>query len=204
MADGRRRIQLTGREREEFAQRETVEHLVSMFLDLERRYTREQMCDDLGITLRQLKTLTNTELFKEIYEDHFDELGHDPRLRAVQAGITDLLPVAFIELRRALTSQDVPWTVKYKAIMDVMKLNGIQPKPTVQSDRRELAEFLGTLPGIVVENMNVAVLPDGYEDAVDAAEAGDVIDIQPTNIPDEPTVRIIEPPTGDPARIVAK
>jgi hypothetical protein len=198
-ADGRRRLQLTNTEREEFAERTNIERLVSMFLDLERKYTRAEMCEEMDVTPKQLKRLTQTDLFKEIYDDHLATLGHDPRLQAVQAGLIDLLPEAFGQLKKALTSADVPWTVKYKAIQDILRLNGIQPKAAVQSDRKELAEFLGEL-GTNVTDLHVH-LPEGYEAAAKAAEDGEVVTVEPTNVIDDEPPRQIEGPDGEPARM---
>jgi hypothetical protein len=198
-ADGRRRLQLTNNEREEFAERTNIERLVSMFLDLERKYTRAEMCEELDVTPKQLKRLTQTDLFKEIYDDHLATLGHDPRLQAVQAGLIDLLPEAFGQLREALTGADVPWTVKYKAIQDVLRLNGIQPKAAVQSDRKELAEFLGEI-GSNVTDLHVH-LPEGYEEAAKAAEDGEVVTVEATNIPDDEPPRQIDRPQGEPGRM---
>ncbi len=200
--DGRRRLQLTGDERDEFANRTQIERLVSMFLDLERKFSRQEMCDELEITPRQLKALTNTDSFKEIYDDHIATLGHDPRLQAVQAGLIDLLPEAFGQLKNALTGGDVPWTVKYKAIQDILRLNGIVPKAAVQSDRRELAEFLGGL-GTNVTDLHVH-LPEGYDAAAQAAEKGEVVTVEPLNVPDDiPLPRQILGPERDPGKIRA-
>ena len=162
-ADGRRRLQLTNDERDAFADRAQIELLVSMFLDLDRKFSRAEMCEELDVTPRQLKALTNTDTFKEIYDDHIITLGHDPRLQAIQAGLVDLLPEAFVQLKRALQSADVPWTVKYKAIQDILRLNGIVPKAAAQSDHKELAEFLGGVTGGVTD-LHVH-LPEGYDKA---------------------------------------
>jgi hypothetical protein len=204
-ADGRRRLALTDRERKEFLKREKTERLVSMYLTLEGAMTRSEMAEELDITVRQLKTITESDLFKELYEEQFSTLGQDPRLQAVQQGLSDLLPQAFVELRRALSNEDVPWTVKFNAIKEVLKLNGIIAKTPAMSDRKELAEFLGSA-GINIGEMNVNVSHE-YQDAVDRAEAGDIVTVEPTNIVGD-NLQQINAPTrpidGEPAKIIAK
>jgi len=202
--DGRRRLQLTEQERREFQERERIEKLVSMFLDLERKFTRQEMCDELGVSNKTIKRLTETDLFKEIYEDHLSTLGHDPRLQAVQSGLIDLLPYAFEQLKVAVTGLNVPWTVKYKAIQDIMRLNGIQPKAVAQSDRKELAEFLGGLSRAPqIGEMHVH-LPESYRDAQRAAEDGDIVTVEPINVtPDDEEPRQVTASTPDPPHFVA-
>jgi hypothetical protein len=204
-ADGRRRLALTDRERKEFLKREKTERLVSMYLTLEGAMTRSEMAEELDITVRQLKTITESDLFKELYEEQFSTLGQDPRLQAVQQGLSDLLPQAFVELRRALSNEDVPWTVKFNAIKEVLKLNGIIAKTPAMSDRKELAEFLGSA-GINIGEMNVNVSHE-YQDAVDRAEAGDIVTVEPTNVVGD-NLQQINAPTrpidGEPAKIIAK
>jgi len=171
--DGRRRIQLTNRERQELVERKLIEGAVALYLNLNAKLTNAQIADELGITKKQLKRLTNTELFVELYNEHFIELGHDPRLKAVKSAITDLLPDAYEQMGNLLRSANTPGGTKARLIMDIFKLCGIRPADPQTSDKRELAEFLKE-QNINIKELHVHNVPDSYQAALERAEEGDV------------------------------
>ncbi len=141
-ADGRRRIRLNEQERGLFFERQLVERAVAMFLDLERAYSWREISQELGLSIRQLKDLTKSELFNDVYNEHFQELGHDPRLKASQAAITDLLTTAVNQLKSLLIAPDTPASVRYNAIVKVLELNGITAQKGGANDKQQLANFL--------------------------------------------------------------
>jgi len=140
--DGRRLLQLNNDEREAFAVREQTERAVMLFLDLTTGHTYPQIAAELEISVKQLKVLTRTALFEEIYNEHFEQLGHDPRLKVAEAKLGDLLPVAVAELQTLLTARATPAAVKMKAIERILEYNGVKPQKAGESSRRELADFL--------------------------------------------------------------
>lgn len=167
-ADGKRQLSLRESEKKDFKRKQLIEAAVSMFLDLEHDTSWNEMAVALGITLISLKTLTKTDEFQDCYNEHFAELGHDPRLRATQAALVDMLPQAVRELRDLL-SCNAP-TVKLAAIKEVIRLNGIDQPKTAASDRNELAEFLKNA-GVNLTQVNVTVPPEytqAVRDTVDA------------------------------------
>jgi hypothetical protein len=142
MPDGRRKIKLNSQERAIFSRSQMIETAVRLFLDIEQDHTWEEIAGELGISILALKDLTKTQEFIDVYDQHFAELGHDPRLRSAQAAIVDLLPLAVRELRELLTDGDVPASVRFRAIEKIIELNGIGPQKGGQMDRHELMEFL--------------------------------------------------------------
>jgi len=138
---GRRHINLNKRERKDLSHQRTVETAVALFLDLDNDHTWQQIADELGVSLQTLRQLTKTQEFMDRYNEHFAELGHDPRLRVAQAAIVDLLPLAVRQLRAVLVDEHVNASVKLSAIKEVLKMNGIADAPPT-SDRSELAKFL--------------------------------------------------------------
>jgi Trp operon repressor len=168
-ADGKRKLMLTEAERESLVQNQLIERAVSLYLDLEEARSQRDIADELGLTVKQLKYMTQSEQFKEKYEEYFSELGHDPRLKATRAGLVDLLPLAYSRFRGLLESTQTPATVLLKAVEKVLELNGVQQQVGKVSDRKELAEFLG---GANLTQINITVNEE-YQEALE-----DVIDGQ--------------------------
>jgi hypothetical protein len=183
--DGRgRRVMLTNDERTALRDNQTIEAAVALYLNLEEAKNQSEIAEELGISVRQLKYMTQTEEFKTIYNEHFSELGHDPRLKATKAGLVDLLPLAFTRLTGILRSTDTPATVLMKAIDRVLELNGIQPQEAKVSDRKELAEFLGHAGLQMTQNNFFLNPPDDYQEALTDVEGGVVIG-EATEVPIE-------------------
>ena len=194
--DGRRRIRLNAQEREAFFERRQIERAVAMFLDLERAYSWQEISQELGLSVKQLKDLTKSEQFNEVYNEHFQELGHDPRLKASQAAITDLLATAVSQLRGLLVGAETPASVRYNAIVKVLELNGITAQKGGANDKQQLANFLreaGVIQQNNVETMVVQVPPEyqqgiaRYEQAVEGefSPRGDLQQPQPGVAPVE-------------------
>jgi len=118
-----------------------AEAAASLFLDLENPRKWSEIAEELNISLDTLKNLTRGELFQKKYDALMAELGHDPRYKAVQAGMADLLPVALRQLDNLIRMG--PPQVKMQAIKFLFETAGVKIKPPDESDdRQKLAEFL--------------------------------------------------------------
>lgn len=159
-ADGKRRLMLTQAERSALITNQLIERAVGLYLDLEDARSQREIAQELNLTVKQLKYMTQSEEFKAIYDEYFSELGHDPRLKATRAGLVDLLPLAYTRFRGLLDDTTTPATVMLKAVEKVFELNGVKPQASKVSDRKELAEFLGgrdlNLTQINIDNLNVS------------------------------------------------
>ena len=173
-SDGRRRIRLNEEEREAFFERQQVERAVTMFLDLEHAYSWREISQELGLSIRQLKDLTKSDLFNDVYNEHFQELGHDPRLKASQAAITDLLTTAVNQLKQLLIAADTPASVRYNAIVKVLELNGITAQKGGANDKQQLANFLKEAGVNLTQNNtqnNITVqVPEEYRQGIQQYE----------------------------------
>jgi len=156
---GKRRLMLTKDERKELKHQQLVERAVALFLDLETPHTWKQMSELLGISQPALKDLTKTQEFMDAYSAFYVELGHDPRLKAAQGSIADMLPTAINALRNLLTDPLTKDTVKLNVIREIIRLNGMGAPESKNNDRQELAEFLKGA-GVNIQQMNVALPPD--------------------------------------------
>jgi hypothetical protein len=103
--DGRRKLSLSIPEKTALKRSQLVERAVALFLDLENDTTWQQRADTLGITLIALRDLTKDDDFIACWNEHFVELGHDPRLRATQAGFVDLLSPSMRRLKAILIDE---------------------------------------------------------------------------------------------------
>lgn len=164
--DGKRAIMLRNGERTELQRQRLVEGAVARFLDLERSWSWQQIADDLGITISMLKDLTTSPDFNDIWNQHFIELGHDPRYRRVHDELGNMLPTAVREMKMMLESAETPPTVKLKVIENIFKLNGVSGPKGAATDRNELTKFLQDA-GLEVNatQVNIAV-PPSYMDQV--------------------------------------
>jgi len=171
--DGKRKLMLTQAERNVLTEHQLIERAVGLYLDLEEARSQREIAAELDITVKQLKYLTQSEEFKAVYEEYFSELGHDPRLKATRAGIVDLLPLAYTRFRQLLENPNTPATVLLKAVDKVLVLNGVQPQAGKVSDRKELADFLGSSE-VSLTQINV-IVPDDYEDTLSDIIDGNVV-----------------------------
>jgi len=198
LSTGKRHINLTKAERTSLAQLKLVERAVSMFLDLEQDRTWDQIAQELGITITQLKTLTRTPEFSKAYEEITVTLGHDPRLRAVSSALPNLLPVAYQQLKAILIGPATSDNVRLKAILEIFKLNHVGEEVTTD-DPREMTNFLEQ-NGVKVEGDLVVALgiPDEFKAAFAKFLGGNRSDVVIDVIP-HPETPVLEDHRGDSA-----
>jgi len=175
--DGRRKIKLTKRERQELVRRERAEAAAFLFLDLEQSRTYAEIAEELGISVHGLKDLTRTPEFDKAYNDLQPELGHDPRYRAARTALMDMLPNAIVELKNLLTNTRTPPTVKLKAIEKVLELNNIDA-PSVHNERQEIVQFL--IDNRIDARQFGFTVPVEYMEAYQASL--EVVDVEPVNV----------------------
>lgn len=169
--NGRRHIKLTIRERQALRRQEQATAAAFFFLDLQQSRTWKEIADEMGLSPHQLRDLTKTEEFDTAYNDLFVELGKDPRYKAAQAALADMVPLAVHELKSLLTSPRTPAGTRLKAIEKIISLNGIENIAPQQSNRQELVTFL-IKNDINIESVGIT-LPEMYQDVID-----DVIDAE--------------------------
>jgi hypothetical protein len=174
---GQRMIKLRKAERKEFLHQRRIEKAVALFLDLEADHNWQEIADQVGISVMGLKDMTKTKEFMDVYSRNFVELGHDPRLRATQAAIADMLPSAVRELRELITGLSTP-TVRLAAIKEVLRLNGLDKVQDKSSDRDELARFLKESGAqITINNQQNNILPQDFQQNIAAYTEGRFRDI---------------------------
>lgn len=176
LPSGKRAIKLRKDERKELKKRQQLETAVAMFLDLNEDHSWEEVAEACGLSLIGLKDLTKTEEFMQVYNEHFAELGHDPRLKASQAALTDLLAPAIRAIRSVLSDSQAPASAKMKAAFEVIRLNGLEAIDPKGTDKSELQEFLKNA-GVHIENMNITLPPEYIEKGVMDIIDGQVRDI---------------------------
>jgi hypothetical protein len=176
---------LSAEERATLTRQQLIEHAIVLYLDTTAPHTQASVAQELGLSLEALKTLTRSDDFMDTYNLHFTDLGHDPRLKASQAAIADMLSPAIRRLKHLLEDDQTPPSVQLKAIEMVLKLGGIeQPKPA-QNDKKDLAAFLEkAAPGVNIENMMIMnnPMPPEYQDPF-AFSRDDTIEVIPTEVP---------------------
>ena len=114
---------------------------------------------ELDLSPSQLRDLTKTAEFDAAYNQLFAELGHDPRFRAAQGAVADMLPLATVELKRLLTGTRTPAGVRLRAIERIFSLNGLNEPQQQGNDRQELARFL-VEHHITLESVGIVVPPE--------------------------------------------
>jgi DNA-binding CsgD family transcriptional regulator len=163
-ATGQRRIHLTSAERETFQTQEMIERAVALYLDIYDRHSTQEIAEELGISVYQLRNLIRSEEFERVYNEHFLELGHDPRLQATRSAMVDLLPDSMSALKEVLTGTSN--AAKVQAVKLVWDYVGLQKPDFPDSDRKEAIEFLKE-EGIKVVNMNIN-LPTEYGEVLES------------------------------------
>ncbi len=150
--------------------RRTAAAAAALFLDLKENHTWKRIAEELGLSASQLRDLTKTREFDEAYERLFAELGHDPKYRAAQAKISDMLPLAIEKLADLLVSPSTSPGTRLKAIEKVIQLNGLEGQKQDKSDRQEIIAFLQQ-NNINLGSMGI-VVPAEYEEAVEGRWSG--------------------------------
>jgi hypothetical protein len=92
---GKRALMLRKHERKELARQRMVETAVAMFLSIEQSYSWQQVADEIGVSMPILKEITKSDEFIERWNQHFAELGHDPRLKATQGALWTCFPLRY-------------------------------------------------------------------------------------------------------------
>lgn len=159
LPDGRRKINLRKHERADLQKQQMIEAAVALFLDISTGRTWAQVAEELGITTQKLKDLTKSEEFEVAYSQMFAEIGHDPRYKATQGWLLDMLPVAMRQLGDLLTSPQTPATARLNAIKMILELTNIDVKPSGDSDRKDMMKFL-------YENKAEIIVPKEYAEAL--------------------------------------
>lgn len=179
-ADGRRHIKLTIPEKQALVRRQRAEQAAALFLDLNEARSWKQIAEEMEISPAQLRDLTKSAEFDEAYNQLFAELGHDPRFRAAQAAVSDLLPLSIQTLKELLTSARTPAGVKLKTAERIIALNGLENPAAAASDRQEVAKFL-VEHHISLDDIGIAV-PSEYRDAEAAYSEAEIVDAQYTDM----------------------
>jgi hypothetical protein len=173
--DGRRRLKLNSDEREDLRESLMIDRLVHMILTLdEDSMTYAEMAEELDITVAQLKNLTRTEEFQERYNQHFLQLGQDPRVEVTQSKIVELLPMVFLQMQEGLENPNVPWTAKWNIMEKVLELAGIDKPEMAQNERKEIEEFL--LNKSESEDSIQIIIPGKYMETMEKYNQGQTID----------------------------
>jgi hypothetical protein len=175
LPDGRRKITLRKSERQALRRQQRAEAAAALFLDLDNHRTWAEIAEVLEISPAQLKDLTKTPEFDTAYNMLFAEIGHDPRYRAAQGQIADMLPLAVRELKSLLTNPNTAAGVRLRAVKEILALNGLTEPQIAQSDRQELAKFLNEHEVNFQQN-NAVIVPPGYMEKF--AELNDVVEGQ--------------------------
>jgi hypothetical protein len=182
-APKRRKISLTKDERAELARRRDIELAVSYFLDLEQDRTVKEIAALMNTSLATLKRLTQDPYFQEVYDEAMMNLGHHPRLQAMNAQLPDLLPRSFQAMKRLL-GPGIAHTAQVGAIKllwDTIKVGDIME----QEDPVALQNFLAA-KGVTINNNVVNInLPEEYRDAFKKFMGGDeeVVNVKPEDVP---------------------
>jgi hypothetical protein len=141
---GHRIIKLRKQDRFALQRQQRAEAAAALFLDLRVARTWKEIAEELGISPATLREITKTPEFDEAYNLLFAELGHDPRYRAAQAGVSDMLPLAVTHLRSMLVDPHTTGATRLRAIEIIFKLNGLDAQQPQQSDRQDLVNFLAS------------------------------------------------------------
>lgn len=189
--NGRRRIKLTKAEREALRRQELASTAAFLFLDLDEARTWKQIAEEMELSPHQLRDLTKTEEFDLAYDNLFVELGKDPRYKAAQGALADLLPLAMAQLKNILTGDRTPAGTRLKAVEKIMSLNGMENIAPQASDRQELVQFL-VKNEINIDAVGVP-LPDMYQEHMDDVIDAEIIQEQENdNSPEEPIPQLPE------------
>lgn len=164
-ASGHRRIKLNKEERAALKRQELATTAAYLFLDLDTPRSLSEIAREMDMSIHQVREITKTEEFEIAYNDLFLELGKDPRYKAAQGALADMLPIAMGQLRDILTNPRTPAGTRLKAVEKIMNLNGLENIAPQQSNRQELVEYL-VENNINIDAVNIA-LPDMYMEQMD-------------------------------------
>lgn len=141
-----------------------IEAAVAMFLNPYEHLRTQDIAAELGISTKTLKKITQDETFIELYNDHFLEVSHDPRIQLVRSSIGEIAPLALQRLTEMVEKETTPPTVLLNAIKLIFEKAGIEPVNVRSSDKKELVDFLNDR-GVNIQQMNVNIhAPSEYEE----------------------------------------
>lgn len=163
--NGKRRLKLTADECAALKRQELATTAAYLFLDLDTPRSLSEIAREMDMSIYQVREITKTEEFEIAYNDLFLELGKDPRYKAAQGALADMLPIAMGQLRDILTNPRTPAGTRLKAVEKIMNLNGLENIAPQQSNRQELVEYL-VENNINIDAVNIA-LPDIYQEQMD-------------------------------------
>lgn len=182
----KRKLSLTKDERRQIKRHQNIIKAVELFLDVNNTHSWQEIADTLGIALRTLKTLVKSEDFVEAYNEYFDELTSDPRRRASIISLNNLLTDAIAGLGEMVRNTDLPPSVRFSAIKEVIRLNKVEEQVKPGNDRNEVANFLKSA-GVNL-NVNIGIVnneqrefqkkieENGYEHALNGSFVEEVND----------------------------
>jgi hypothetical protein len=173
----RRKLSLTKTDRQELIERRQIELAVSLFLDLDQNRTVKQIAEEVGLPLSTLKRLTQNPLFQQVYDEQLMQLGHHPRLQAMNAQLPDLLPKSYQAMERLL-SPGTAHTAQVAAVKLLWETTQIG-EILAQEDPAAISNFLAS-KGVVVQNNTLVInaLPAEYHQAFQKWMGGDVVEGQ--------------------------
>jgi hypothetical protein len=179
-----RKQQLSKEDRTALAKRRQIEQAVSYFLDLEQSRTLKQIADEMEISVSALKRLTNDPQFQEVYDEVMMNLGHHPRLQALNTQLPDLIPLGYQALKRLLSpgTAHTAQVSAVKLLFDTLRI-GDQVR---EEDPQALENYMRG-KGVVIQNnvMNVNLpIPEEYRQAFSKWMGnGEVVDVKATDVP---------------------
>jgi hypothetical protein len=179
-----RKLQLNKEDRAALAKRRQIEQAVSYFLDMEQSRTLKQIADEMEISVSALKRLTNDPQFQEVYDEVMMNLGHHPRLQALNAQLPDLIPLGYQALKRLLSpgTAHTAQVSAVKLLFDTLRI-GDQVR---EEDPQALENYMRG-KGVVIQNnvMNVNLpIPEEYKQAFSKWMGnGEIVDVKATDIP---------------------
>ena len=154
-----------------------------MFLSIDDNFSRKDVARALGMSENQLRRFTRTEEFQNAYNELFVNVTEDPMPKTVQLMIQEqLLPEALKVLKKELTGDDVPWSVKQKARQDVFKLSGIEQVERKENDRAEAAKFLADIGVVNTGDQYNIIIPPEFSNALEKFGINEVIDVETKQI----------------------
>jgi hypothetical protein len=180
----RNSVMLTAAARAELAERRQIEQAVSYFLDLEQSRSLKQIADEMGISVSSLKRLSNDPQFHEVYNEILVQLGHHPRLQALNTQLPELIPDAYRALKRLLGpgTAHTAQVSAVKLLFDTLKI-GDQVR---EEDPQALENFMKG-KGVIIQNnvMNVNLpIPEEYRQAFSKWMGnGEIVDANATDVP---------------------
>lgn len=162
--DGRRKRKLNKQEKSLISKDLQYQEIALMLLDLENNYTHEEIANKLEISVPTLQRWMSTPEFDETWTRVHEEIQTHPLILATRKKMVGLLPKAMKTLAEQLDSSSD--TVALRAALKIIEMAGADKSDGGKSNRTELAEFLGGIRGVQVNNIQMDI-PQEYVDAME-------------------------------------